>query len=249
MPRKHADKDSFAGMIAVITAILATIGALFAYMGGATQANAGLYKNNAAIKKTEASNQWNYYQAKERHRAQRPVVDVEATSPATALTGRVNEPASTTCPAFQRFAVRRDLVGQPGHAGGRVVQHRGGQAGFLDHAVLEQHGADPAQVHVHRPHRPAAQHDAGVGGEVADGVEHLAHGLGVAVELLDARVDDLDRRRDVVGGDSTSNSVTPGPFSGLPRMKASSTSTRGAMKRSNGMSPPCAKNMSSISGA
>jgi hypothetical protein len=33
-------------------------------MGGATQANAGLYKNNAAIKKTEASNQWNYYQAK-----------------------------------------------------------------------------------------------------------------------------------------------------------------------------------------
>src|SRR6478609_8382748 len=33
-------------------------------MAGATQANAGLYKNNAAIKKTEASNQWNYFQAK-----------------------------------------------------------------------------------------------------------------------------------------------------------------------------------------
>jgi hypothetical protein len=61
---QHADKDSFAGTIAVMTAILATIGALFSYMGGATQANAGLYKNNAAIKKTEASNQWNYYQAK-----------------------------------------------------------------------------------------------------------------------------------------------------------------------------------------
>jgi hypothetical protein len=61
---QHANKDSFAGMIAVMTAILATIGALFAYMGGATQANAALYKNNAAIKKTEASNQWNYFQAK-----------------------------------------------------------------------------------------------------------------------------------------------------------------------------------------
>lgn len=61
---QHGSKDSFAGTIAVVTAILATIGALFAYMGGATQANAGLYKNNAAIKKTEASNQWNYYQAK-----------------------------------------------------------------------------------------------------------------------------------------------------------------------------------------
>ena len=61
---EHGSKDSFAGNIAVATAILATIGALFSYMGGATQANAGLYKNNAAIKKTEASNQWNYYQAK-----------------------------------------------------------------------------------------------------------------------------------------------------------------------------------------
>ena len=48
----------------MFTAIIATIGAIFSYMGGATQANAGLYKNNAAIKKTEASNQWNYFQAK-----------------------------------------------------------------------------------------------------------------------------------------------------------------------------------------
>ena len=37
--------------IAMFTAIIATVGALFGYMGGATQANAGLYKNNAAIKK------------------------------------------------------------------------------------------------------------------------------------------------------------------------------------------------------
>ena len=50
--------------IALFTAIIATVGAIFGYMGGATQANAGLYKNNAAITKTEASNQWNYFQAK-----------------------------------------------------------------------------------------------------------------------------------------------------------------------------------------
>jgi Na+/glutamate symporter len=55
---------SFTNQIALFTAIIATVGALFGYMGGATQANAGLYKNNAAIKKTEASNQWNFYQAK-----------------------------------------------------------------------------------------------------------------------------------------------------------------------------------------
>jgi len=56
--------ESHTSSIAMFTAIIATVGALFGYMGGATQANAGLYKNNAAIQKTEASNQWNYYQAK-----------------------------------------------------------------------------------------------------------------------------------------------------------------------------------------
>lgn len=56
--------DKFTSQIAVITAIIATVGAMFSYMGGATQADAGLFKNNAAIKKTEASNQWNYYQSK-----------------------------------------------------------------------------------------------------------------------------------------------------------------------------------------
>ena len=69
-PHDHAvehaahDGDAFTSKIAVMTAILATIGAIFGYQGGATQNDAALFKNNAAIKKTEASNQWNYYQAK-----------------------------------------------------------------------------------------------------------------------------------------------------------------------------------------
>ena len=58
-----ADKR-MTNQIAMFTAIIATVGAVFGYMGGATQANASLYKNNAAIKKTEASNQWNYFQSK-----------------------------------------------------------------------------------------------------------------------------------------------------------------------------------------
>ena len=63
----HGGDHGSGGMInqiAMFTAIIATVGAIFGYMGGATQANAGLYKNNAAIKKTEASNQWNYFQSK-----------------------------------------------------------------------------------------------------------------------------------------------------------------------------------------
>ena len=63
---EHAahSQDPFAGRIAVMTAIFATIGAMMGYMAGATQNDALLYKNEAAIKKTEASDQWNFYQAK-----------------------------------------------------------------------------------------------------------------------------------------------------------------------------------------
>jgi len=62
----HGDHDGggMINQIAMFTAIIATVGAIFSYMGGATQANAGLFKNNAAITKTAASNQWNYFQAK-----------------------------------------------------------------------------------------------------------------------------------------------------------------------------------------
>jgi len=56
--------DNFSSKIAVMTAILATVGAIFGYQAGATQNEAMLHKNEAAIKKTEASNLWNYYQAK-----------------------------------------------------------------------------------------------------------------------------------------------------------------------------------------
>jgi len=48
----------------VLTAVLSTIGAIFGYMGGHSQNAALIYKNEAAIQKTAASNQWNYYQAK-----------------------------------------------------------------------------------------------------------------------------------------------------------------------------------------
>ena len=60
----HEGGSTMINQIAMFTAIIATVGAIMSYMGGATQSNAGLYKNNAAIKKTEASNQWNYFQSK-----------------------------------------------------------------------------------------------------------------------------------------------------------------------------------------
>ena len=63
---EHAahSRDAFSARIAVMTAILATIGAMFGYMVGATQNDALLFKNDSAIRRTEASDQWNFYQAK-----------------------------------------------------------------------------------------------------------------------------------------------------------------------------------------
>ncbi len=56
--------DSFTSRLAVMTAVLSTVGAIFGYLGGHSQNAALLFKNEAAIQKTSASNQWNYYQAK-----------------------------------------------------------------------------------------------------------------------------------------------------------------------------------------
>ena len=60
----HAEPQGMAGRLVVATAIIATVGALFAYMGGLKQVNATLYKNEAAIKKTDAADKWAFYQAK-----------------------------------------------------------------------------------------------------------------------------------------------------------------------------------------
>ncbi len=62
--QSQAEPHGMAGRLAVATALLATVGAIFSYMGGLAQLNAGLFKNESAIKKTEAANQWAYYQAK-----------------------------------------------------------------------------------------------------------------------------------------------------------------------------------------
>ncbi|MBI2306151.1 MAG: DUF4337 domain-containing protein [Rhodocyclales bacterium] len=60
----HHGGDTFTSRVAVLTAVLSTVGAIFGYLGGHAQNAALLYKNEAAIQKTSASNQWNYYQAK-----------------------------------------------------------------------------------------------------------------------------------------------------------------------------------------
>ncbi len=50
--------------VAIFTAILSTVGAVVSYQGSTAQSEAMLYKNEAVLKQTQASDQWNFYQAK-----------------------------------------------------------------------------------------------------------------------------------------------------------------------------------------
>ena len=60
----EAQKGGLGQQVAIFSAILATVGAVVSFLGGHTQNEALYYKNEAVLFKTQASNQWNYYQAK-----------------------------------------------------------------------------------------------------------------------------------------------------------------------------------------
>jgi len=59
-------------------------GAIVSFLGGHTQNEALLFKNEAVLKKAEASNQWNYYQAKSTKQALAEFAAGLATDPAKA---------------------------------------------------------------------------------------------------------------------------------------------------------------------
>jgi hypothetical protein len=61
---EHGGRDPFSSRIAVMTAVLATLGAIFSYQSGNTENRALIFKNEAVIHKTDAANQWAYYQSK-----------------------------------------------------------------------------------------------------------------------------------------------------------------------------------------
>jgi hypothetical protein len=60
----EAHKTGLGQQIAIFTAILATVGAIVSFFGGDTQNKAMIYKNEAVLERAEATDQWNFYQAK-----------------------------------------------------------------------------------------------------------------------------------------------------------------------------------------
>jgi hypothetical protein len=75
-----------------------------------------------------------------------------------------------------------------------MIEHAGGKPGFLQLTVTIAQGADPAQVRFQRLQRPTAQHDAGVGRVVGDGIEDLSGRLCRRIDPLNSCVEDFQRR-------------------------------------------------------
>ena len=59
-----AGGDSLGRWVAMFTAILAAMGALISYQNGSSESLGLELKNEAILRKSEASDQWGYYQAK-----------------------------------------------------------------------------------------------------------------------------------------------------------------------------------------
>lgn len=59
-----AHADGLSRWVAMFTAVLATIGAIISYQNSGSESRGLELKNEAILKKSEASDQWAYYQAK-----------------------------------------------------------------------------------------------------------------------------------------------------------------------------------------
>lgn len=80
----HGGDDASAKLgqwVAIFTAVLATIGAIVSYQGGHTQNEALYFKNEAVLRKADASNQWAFYQAKSTKQNLAELSELVATTP------------------------------------------------------------------------------------------------------------------------------------------------------------------------
>jgi hypothetical protein len=73
---QHEDSKSERNInqIAILTAVVAALSSIVSFYEGDAEVKASLYKADAAINKTEAANQWAYYQAKSLKRQMQEVL-------------------------------------------------------------------------------------------------------------------------------------------------------------------------------
>ncbi len=75
-----------------------------------------------------------------------------------------------------------------------MIEHAGGETRLFQLAVTIAQRADPAQVGLQRAQRPAAEHDAGIGCIVGDGIKNLSRRFCHGIDPLDPGVQNFQRR-------------------------------------------------------
>jgi hypothetical protein len=80
----EAHKGRLEQQLANFTAVLATVGAIVSFFGGDTQNKALLYKNDAVLERAEASDAWNFYQAKSMKQNMAEIAAATASDPKVA---------------------------------------------------------------------------------------------------------------------------------------------------------------------
>jgi len=80
----EAHKGGLGQQVAIFSAVLATVGAIVSFFGGDTQNKAMLYKNEAVLERAEATDQWNFYQAKSLKQNMAEVAAASAADPKVA---------------------------------------------------------------------------------------------------------------------------------------------------------------------
>ena len=80
----EAHKGGLGQQVAIFSAVLATVGAIVSFFGGDTQNKAMLFKNEAVLERAEATDQWNFYQAKSLKQNIAEVAAANATDPKVA---------------------------------------------------------------------------------------------------------------------------------------------------------------------
>jgi len=63
IPHQHGGEGPLVKWVAIFTAVAATLGGIVGHEANHVANDAILYKNEAVLKKTDAANQWAYYQA------------------------------------------------------------------------------------------------------------------------------------------------------------------------------------------
>ena len=81
-----------------------------------------------------------------------------------------------------------------------MTEHSDRKARLLDVAVERESSTDPRQIELARIKVATAGDDAGAGGIVRDRVEHFTRIARLRIRALTARVDELERGDDIVGG-------------------------------------------------